>query len=94
MALAILAFPFTFTTLTVIDDIDTYYTNVNKSGCCGWVSENVLERPFTYLMVDRWSEPKWSLNATATEVWLTVDGYVDSERHFWRILDKREPTKG
>jgi hypothetical protein len=75
----------------VIHDVITYRAVTDKShGCCGFVSENRLARPVTYALVDEWTTPVWSENAIRSERWLTVDGMVNGERKFWRIL-QREP---
>lgn len=76
---------------TVLEDFRTFQAVVGEQhGCCGFVSENWLERPVTYAMVE-WAEPSWSLNAIKTERWLTSDGKVDGQTKFWRVL-KREPV--
>lgn len=60
-------------------------------GCCGYVSENWLARPITYALVDEWTPPTWTRNATGTERWLTSDGIIDGNPKFWRIV-RREPA--
>lgn len=87
----IITFFATLSSLHLYDDIDAYYTNLNHSGCCGWVDKNPLKRPFTYLMVEKWSEPKWTINASGDEEWLVIEGYVDGERNFWTILEYKDP---
>jgi hypothetical protein len=75
----------------VADDVRIYRILTSEQhGCCGFVSENRLARPVTYAMVDEWTTPVWSENAVRSERWLTVDGLVNGERKFWRILE-REP---
>jgi hypothetical protein len=76
----------------VAEDVDIYLTVSGPNhGCCGFVSENRLARPVTYALVDSWTEPKWTVNATHTERWLTSDGLIDGQAKFWRILE-REPV--
>jgi hypothetical protein len=74
----------------VLEDIDIYLTVSGPNhGCCGFVSENRLARPVTYALVDSWTEPKWTVNATLTERWLTSDGLIDGQAKFWRILERQ-----
>jgi hypothetical protein len=77
----------------ISEDVDIYYSNVESPACCGWVESNMLKRPFTYLMVDEWTEPKWTVNAVRTEEWLVSDGLVNGEVEFWTVLDKRNVSK-
>jgi hypothetical protein len=77
--------------VSVAQDAETYRDVVsNSQGCCGYVSERLYERPFTRLMVDEWTEPRWTENAVHTERWLVSDGKVNGNVRFWRLI-KREP---
>lgn len=76
----------------VAEDVDIYLTVSGPNhGCCGFVSESWLERPVTYALVDSWTQPRWTVNTTGTERWLTSDGLIDGQAKFWRILE-REPV--
>ena len=70
-------------------DVTIYYSNVNDSSCCGWVEESVIKRPFTYLMVDSWSEGSWQSNGDKSEEWFVKDGWVDGKVEFWRVVESR-----
>jgi hypothetical protein len=72
----------------VSDDVALYYNNVEGPNCCGYVEPGWFNRPFTYLMVDEWTEPKWTVNAAGTEEWLVSDGLVDGKVEFWTKLDE------
>ena len=70
-------------------DAETYLDVVAGKGCCGFVSDSWIERPFTRAMV-KWGKPSWSVNEEKQERWLVSDGMVNEEIKFWRIL-KRVP---
>ncbi|MFJ7794501.1 hypothetical protein [Pseudomonas sp. NPDC096950] len=76
----------------LIEDVFLYRAVVSQRSCCGFVPESWLERPITYLMVDDWTAPVWSVNAAKTQRWLTTDGLVNGETKFWRLLQK-EPIE-
>lgn len=76
----------------LIHDAELYRRVTNGRGCCGFVSESVMERPVTYALVDEWTTPVWTQNEARTEKWLTSDGIVDGETKFWRIL-QRQPIE-
>lgn len=76
---------------TVANDAMTYrHVVTEQRGCCGYVSENWIVRPLTYLLVDEWTQPIWTENAIKSERWLTSDGIISGETKFWRVL-QREP---
>lgn len=78
---------------TVIEDAQTYRAVIaEQHACCGFVSESWIERPVTYVMVDEWTKPVWSENATKTERWLTSEGKVSGETRFWRVLQRERVT--
>jgi hypothetical protein len=61
----------------------------SSNSCCGWVSNNYLIRPYTYIKVDKWSDPIWKPNAIHSEEWLVSDGMVGGQVKFWRIIDRK-----
>ncbi|MAF58782.1 MAG: hypothetical protein CMK03_12865 [Ponticaulis sp.] len=76
----------------VCGDVKIYYTNIDNSGCCGWVDPNPLARPFTHFMVT-WTEPAWQKNAAGTEMWLTSEGVVNGKVEFWTIWEQYPLTQ-
>lgn len=73
----------------VIEDAMLFESVSQQRGCCGFVSENLLERPVTYALVDEWTQPVWTQNAMKSENWLTSDGKINGETKFWRIIERK-----
>ncbi|MEZ8733605.1 hypothetical protein [Vibrio sp. 10N.239.312.D08] len=77
----------------IIDDVHTYYSNVNNpQSCCGYVDPVWVKRPYTHLKVD-WTEPKWKKNHVGSEEWLVSDGQVDGRTHFWTVWERKQVSK-
>ncbi|MGF6281891.1 hypothetical protein ABH908_000076 [Pseudomonas frederiksbergensis] len=76
-----------------VADAQLYYRVVDNPGCCGWVEESRLARPWTYLMVDEWTEPTWESGPGNTTEFLTSNGIVQGEIKFWRVLGERPIVK-
>lgn len=76
-----------------VADAKLYYRVVANPGCCGWVEESRLARPWTYLMVDEWTAPAWESGPGNSTEFLTSNGLVHGEMKFWRVLDARPISK-
>ncbi|MGE8063794.1 hypothetical protein [Pseudomonas sp. NPDC089569] len=72
-----------------VKDAQLYYRVVDNPGCCGWVEESRLARPWTYLMVDEWTEPAWESGPGNTTEFLISNGMVHGEIKFWRVMGER-----
>jgi hypothetical protein len=82
-----------FYTAVLYSDVDNYYSSTNNDGYSVLVERNVLKRPFTYLMVDEWTEGKWTWNPTKTERWFVSYGLVNKKTEFFNIIDRHIPDK-
>jgi hypothetical protein len=74
-------------------DAQLYYRVVDNPHCCGWVEEGRLARPWTYLMVDEWTEPTWESDPGNKTEFLISNGIVHGEMKFWRVLGERPISK-
>ena len=94
--IALLILPFlVYGLLTVADDVDSYYANINSDSCCGWFEKGSFTQPYTNVMLSlfgEWSEPEWQMNAARSQEWLVQDVLVNGQVEFWTILEKRDPA--